>query len=153
MVLDKLMQFLDRESPKMLSPKAISPYIVCPLKFYFTSIARIRATEELADEIDNPMFGTILHKATEILYTPLKGIASNAEYLKQMLKGKRIEQAVEQAINEEFLNNRDASTEDYTGNMVLVKNIVSEYIRQSIIPYDIEHNDFAVMELEKRLSY
>ena len=151
-VLEKLMQFLDKESPKMLSPKAISPYIVCPLKFYFASIARVRATEELADDIDSPMFGSILHKATEILYTPLKGVANNAEHLKQLLKGKRIEQAVEQAINEEFLNNKEASTDDYTGNMVLVKNIVSKYIRQSIIPYDIAHNDFAVMELEKRIS-
>lgn len=151
-VLDKLMQFLDKESPKMLSPKAISPYIVCPLKFYFASIARVKATEELADDIDNPMFGTILHTATELLYTPLKGVANNAEHLKQLLKGNTIEQTVEKAINKEFLNHKQASAEDYTGNMVLVKNIVSKYIRQSIIPYDIAHNDFTVMELEKRIS-
>ena len=150
--LTKLMQFLDKESPKMLSPKAISPYITCPLKFYFASVARLKVPDELADNIDSPMFGTILHSSMETLYTPIKGIANNSEYLKQLLKGKKIEQAVEQAINSEFLNRKDASTKDYTGSMVLVKNIVSKYIKQGIIPYDIAHNDFALMELEDKIS-
>ena len=84
--LTKLMQFLDKESPKMLSPKAISPYITCPLKFYFASVARLKVPDELADNIDSPMFGTILHSSMETLYTPIKGIANNSEYLKQLLK-------------------------------------------------------------------
>lgn len=150
--LSKLMHFLDTESQKMLSPKALSPYIVCPLKFYFASVARLKTTEELADEIDNPMFGTILHSAIEALYKPIKGVADNTAYLKRLLKGDQIEQAVEQAINKEFLNQKEASLEEYTGNMVLVKNIVSKYIRQGIIPYDITHNNFVIMELEKRIS-
>ena len=151
--LSKLMQFLDKESPKMLSPKAIAPYISCPLKFYFASVARIKSVEELSDDIDKPMFGTILHSAMEDIYSRIKGVANNSEFLKQYLKGKQIERAVEQAINKEFLNRADASTEEYTGNMILVRNIVTKYIRQSIIPYDIAHNDFVVMELESKISH
>ena len=152
-VITKLMQFLDKESPKMLSPKAIAPYISCPLKFYFASVARIKSVEELSDDIDKPMFGTILHSAMEDIYSRIKGVANNSEFLKQYLKGKQIERAVEQAINKEFLNRADASTEEYTGNMILVRNIVTKYIRQSIIPYDIVHNDFVVMELESKISH
>ena len=152
-VLDKLMQFLDEKSPKILSPKAISPYISCPLKFYFASIARLKTTDELSDDIDNPMFGTILHSAIETLYTPIKGIVNTSDYLKQILKGRKVEQAVEQAINSEFLNRKDTSTEDYTGSMLLVRNIVSKYIRHNIIPYDIAHNSFSIMELEDKISH
>lgn len=150
--LEKLMHLLDKDSPKMLSPKAISPYIACPLKFYFSSIAKLKPSEELIEQVDNPMFGTILHAATESLYKPLIGIANPRQQLELLLKGQKIEKAVEQAINSEFLNRKDATAEQYSGSLILIKQIVSNYIRKQIIPFDIQHCNFSVMHLERCIS-
>lgn len=138
---------------KSLSPSAFSPYITCPLKFYFSSIAKIRTTDTLNEEVDNPMFGNILHKAMQQLYTPLIGIANPKAELEHMLKGHKVEEVVIKVINSEYAKGYNLSAAEYSGNLLLVKNIVVDYIRKSIIPYDIAHNDFAVMSLEKEIYY
>lgn len=151
-VKEKLMLYLDQKTPSLLSPAALAPYICCPLKFYFTSIAGLKSPDELSDEVDSPMFGNILHEAMQTLYKEILNVANPAEHLRQMLKGGRVEKAVVDAINHRFLSDMEASPEDYTGNLVLVKNIVTKYIRQCVIPYDIDHNNFAVTNLEKKIT-
>ena len=58
----------------MLSPTALARYIACPLKFYFATIARLKVSDEIAEEVDNPMFGTILHAAMQRLYGDVRGM-------------------------------------------------------------------------------
>ncbi|UKI39072.1 MAG: PD-(D/E)XK nuclease family protein [Alistipes putredinis] len=50
---------------KRLSPTQLFKFVECPLKFYFSAIAAIKAPDELSEEVDNAMFGTILHHAME----------------------------------------------------------------------------------------
>ena len=51
------------------------------MKFYFASVARIKSVDELSEEIDYPMFGTILHAAMQRLYTPIKGVINPAKQI------------------------------------------------------------------------
>ena len=46
-----------------------------------------------------------------------------------------------------------ASAEDYTGNLLLVKDIVTRYLRGGVMPYDAAHDAFAVSGLEERVAY
>lgn len=55
------------EEPAALSPTAFSRYVACPMQFYFHSVARIRPDDRTAGEVDNPLFGTILHRAAQEL--------------------------------------------------------------------------------------
>ena len=68
-----------------------------------------------------------------------------------MLSGNQIEEAVTAAINKVYLNNNANSPEEYTGHLMLVKNIITKYIRQGIIPFDKRHNAFTVIECEKEI--
>lgn len=152
-VRERLMQFVEGKDNTRLSPTAFARYVACPMKFYFASIAHLKVTDELTEEVDNPMFGTILHAAMQTLYEKIEGIANPAEYLKRMLDTNEVEQAVKKAINEKYLNKIDAKEELYTGSLMLVKNIIIRYIRNGIIPYDIAHNDFAVEKVEKEIEW
>lgn len=149
----EIMEQMLNNDKKILSPSALTPYTTCPLKFYFSKIARIKTNEELSDEVDSLMFGKILHLSMERLYKPIKGIVSPRPELEQMLKGNTIEDTVKGAIQTEFFNDHAISDEDYTGDLLLVKNLVIDYIRNSIIPYDIKHNDFAVLDLEEEIKW
>lgn len=151
-IMQRLYQYTDQNNGRYISPSALAPYISCPLKFYFTSIAKLRATEELGEEVDSPMFGTILHAAMQNLYEGLKDIAQPKKHLEQLLQGNAVEQAVICAINKEFLNDADYSIEEYSGNLILVKEVVSKYIRQNVIPYDIKHDRFSIMACEEKIG-
>lgn len=150
-VLKELECFTADENKKMLSPSAFANYVACPMKFYFASVAKLKNPDELTEDVDSPMFGTILHDAMEILYTPLIGIDSPSEQLKQ-ISNKQIEEAVIKSINKNYLNRNSNIEEGFTGQLMLVKRIISKYICQGIIPYDAAHADFALMSAEEDIE-
>ena len=154
-VAEALERYLHHDGAKAerrLSPSAFSQYIECPMRFYLSAIARLKPLDELSEEVDHSMFGTILHKAMHTLYEPLVGIDNPSADLQRLLDSKAIERAVDQAINTEFLNDAEADKSQYTGNLLLVRSIITEYIRQGIIPYDKAHADFVVQSCEQTIS-
>ena len=70
-----------------------------------------------------------------------------------MLRTGEVAAAVEAAINENYLRDTAATTEDYTGNLLLVKDIVTRYLRGGVMPYDAAHDAFTVTGLEQEVAY
>ena len=154
-VAEALQRYIYRDTDKAekrLSPSAFSQYIACPMRFYLSSIARIKSSDTLSEDVDHPMFGNILHNAMQRLYSPLIGMANNAPSLQQLLSSHSVEQAVKEAIDKEYLNRQDADLSEYTGTLLLVKNIITKYICQGIIPYDKQHNDFVIKYCEEPIA-
>lgn len=151
-VMSRLGEYLKADSGRYLSPSALAPYVACPLRFYFSSIAKIRIAKEMEEDIDNPTFGTILHAAIQTLYEDLVGIDNIAEYLRRLLDGDKIERTVEQAINNEYLHNDKTDASEYSGNLLLANEMAVKYIRDGIIPYDIAHDNFSFMAFEKDIK-
>lgn len=58
---------------RILSPSALNTYQKCPLQFYLSYVAGLRPEQEVTDEMDRPMFGTIFHQTMQTLYTPFVG--------------------------------------------------------------------------------
>lgn len=56
---------------RILSPSAINVYLDCRLKFYFRYIARLKPSEEMSQDIDSALFGTIFHATAEEVYDRL----------------------------------------------------------------------------------
>lgn len=152
-VMARLERFVDAQSPATLSPTAFFRYVACPLRFYFHSIARLEADDEISEEVDAPMFGTILHAAVQTLYARIAGEAHPGETLRAMIRTGEVAQAVEAAINQNYLQDKHATAEDYSGNLLLVKDIVIRYLRGGVMPYDAAHDAFAVSGLEEPVAY
>lgn len=153
-VMALLQRFLDAEDEKaLLSPTALARYVVCPMKFYFASVARIKASDELTEEVDNPMFGIILHDAMRRLYAPIEGAANPKALIERMISSGAVEKAVVESINENYLNNSNADQKEYSGSLLLVREIITKYIRRGILRYDADHDSFAVMSNEQRVVY
>ena len=152
-VMARLERFVDAQSPATLSPTALFRYVACPLRFYFHSIARLEADDEISEEVDAPMFGTILHAAVQTLYARIAGEAHPGETLRAMIRTGEVAQAVEAAINENYLQDKHATAEDYSGNLLLVKDIVIRYLRGGVMPYDAAHDAFSVSGLEEPVAY
>ena len=136
-----------------LSPTAFSRYVTCPLKFYFYSVARIKPEEELTEEVDNPLFGTILHDAAQQLYERVRGEQHPAGTLRAMVGAGEVERAVCSSIDRNCLHDAEATEADYTGNLLIVKDIIAKYLRGGVVRYDAAHDAFAVRGLEEEVAY
>lgn len=146
---EELRKFLD--GTRSISPSAFNAYLDCPLKFYFRSVAGLKTEDAVAEEVDIPMFGTILHKAMEILYTPLKGNPDPRPEIKKLIGSAAVGKALDKAIKEEFFLGREVAGEDYSGNLQLVRDVVLKYINEGILPFDAGRDIFVILDLEKKL--
>lgn len=149
--LDELHRFLDGGG-RSISPSAFNTYMDCPLKFYFRSVAGIKPEDSVSEEVDIPMFGTILHKAMELLYTPLKGISDPGPEIKKLIGSPYVEEAVGKAVAIEFFHEEAIPEDGYNGNIQLVNDVVLKYINEAILPFDARRTGFRVLETEKRLA-
>ena len=152
-VMASLERFVSPESEAALSPTAFFRYVACPLRFYFHSVARLRVDDEVSEEIDAPMFGTILHAAAQALYTPLVGEHAPGATLRALLRTDAVDRAVTRAINLNYLCDEQAVADDYTGNLLLVRDIVTRYLRGGVMPYDAAHDAFTVEALEQQVAH
>ncbi len=133
-----------------LSPTALFQYVVCPLRFYFRSLARVKIGEEISEEVDAPMFGNILHNAMEHLYEPLVGVGNIADGIK-LIKPKDIEAAVALSIKNQYFPSGES--ESYSGNLMLVHEVVVNYIKGGILKFDSAHSNFEIQSVEKAVEH
>lgn len=152
-VMERLERFVSSDSPATLSPTAFFRYVACPLRFYFHSVARLSSDEELNEEIDAPMFGTILHAAAQRLYAAVENESRPGGTLRALMRTDAVARAVEESINENYLHDPHAAPADYPGNLLLVRDIVIRYLRNGVMSYDAAHDDFTVVGLEREVDY
>ncbi|MFR9603585.1 MAG: PD-(D/E)XK nuclease family protein [Rikenellaceae bacterium] len=153
-VAERLSRFTDPDNPITLSPTALYRYIACPLRFYFYSVAGIKRDDELSEGVDAPMFGTIFHGAVQELYGELVGVEDFKTPLRKTIEGGRLEKMVDRAINENYLQKREARSDDYPGNILLIKEIVCKYIRDGVVAYDLASpRDFMIQGVECTAQY
>lgn len=155
--LRRLQEFLveaDGEAKRRLSPSTFNNYMECPLKFYFKAIAGIRTEEEIEEGVDNALFGTIFHKAMQLLYEPMEnGAVAPRDYLPK-IDAKKVHEAVVGAITEEYYGGEEVPEEEYGGNVVVVRDTVEKYILSCVLPFDKapERGDYRIYALEKEMS-
>ena len=152
-VMERLERFVDPEHPATLSPTALFRYVACPLRFYFHSVARLAADDEVSEEVDAPMFGTILHAAAQKLYGRIVGETHPGQTLQALRRTDEVMRAVADAINENYLHDAHATPDDYTGNLLLVKDIVTRYLRDGVMRHDAAHDAFTTLGLEEEVAH
>ena len=150
-IADALMAFTDGRAE--LSPTAFSRYVQCPLKFYFSKIAKIRTDDELSDEVDAATFGNIFHKAAELFYGNVLNEAHPDEHIAHLIEEGAVERSVEAAIREKYFGRTEGRLPDLNGDLMIIRDIVIRYLRDNVARYDMEHNDFAVKETEKTITH
>jgi len=169
-VLKKLERFNSlNEQSRTLSPSALNKFLACPLQFYFRYIAGLKEPEEITEDVDLPLFGSILHKALELLYEDYIGKEMTGAELQKLEKNdSRIEKALMDAFREEYFT--DIPKEKpvkLSGKNILIKEILQKYIKQFLrvdqkfapfTIYSLEQNykasiDFEVNSEKKRVTF
>ena len=148
-VFDKLLRFT---RDKELSPTAFSTYVRCPLRFYFNVVELLRPEDELEESVDNMTFGNIFHEAADLLYSQIKGKEHPAQLLEELRSKGEVERCVDKAIAKVYFGLKDKPLPELGGELMIIRNIVREYIGSNLLNYDIENGQFVVSETEQKVK-
>ena len=96
---------VNRHPRSLFSPSALNTYLDCRLKFYYRYVTGLKAPDEVSAEIDSALFGTIFHRAAELVYKDLtaNGKEIRKDDLEQVLRNDiKLQNYVDTAFKEEF---------------------------------------------------
>ena len=138
-----------------LSPTALFRYVECPFKFYLYSVAKLRTQDEISETIDALMFGNILHESMQELYGEFVGMANPMSAIEWKCTPEVVERVVDMKISELIHHSKESVAERFSGDTILVRDIILKYILRGILRYDTdtEHSGFTIRGLEDDIAY
>ncbi|NVO04249.1 MAG: PD-(D/E)XK nuclease family protein, partial [Bacteroidetes bacterium] len=140
------------KAAKGFSASGLNNYISCPLKFYFNDIVRIQEIEDIDENVDAAMLGTILHEVLENFYKPYIG--------QQIVDEKIIEifqKSAENELEKSFFQN--TKIKNPSGKNLLIYKVAKKYLenflkieKENIKKYNQEKTPLSIVDLEKDSS-
>ncbi|MBQ8500997.1 MAG: PD-(D/E)XK nuclease family protein [Bacteroides sp.] len=137
-----------------LSPSALNAYLDCPLMFYYRYLLHLKSTNDVSEEIDNALFGTIFHRSAELAYKDLTvhGPQINREDIEQLLKHPtRLQSYVNRAFNEEFFHTSPDARPAYNGTQLINSKVIVSYLKQ-LLRLDMSYAPFSMVGMEEHVS-
>ncbi len=146
----RLLQFNNEDHP--LSPSAINTYLSCHLKFYFHYVAKLPEPDEVKEEIDGAIFGTIFHDTMEVLYTPFIGKVIQKTDIEAIRKNELlIRNEITRQIAKSYLNMKEpiSGPVKLEGKTLLFFENIKTYLVQ-LLKIDQVNAPFSIISLEKK---
>jgi hypothetical protein len=152
-VIQALMQYTGNSPLKTLSPSALSAYISCPLKFYFSKILKLESEESVVEELPLNRLGNIIHKVMEQLYSPMRNKKVTEQDMESVYRSTTL---IESLINKYFaleFYKTDTLPSDFNenGKLLIVRDVIRKYVK-GILKYDKNNAGFTLLGLEKRVG-
>jgi len=136
---------------KLLSPSAMNEFLDCPLRFYFHHIAGLPQPDEVTEDIDARIFGTLLHKAMQTLYGRFGDTLITHEQLQQLDEQVQ-EEALDRSFNEVLFGDKESgSARKAEGFNLIVRQVIKSYMR-NMIKADGNGEPFRILNLEQRFA-
>ncbi|MDR1738548.1 MAG: PD-(D/E)XK nuclease family protein, partial [Candidatus Symbiothrix sp.] len=134
-----------------ISPSAFNTYIDCPLQFYFKYIAEIKKPDEITDELDNALLGSIFHKTMELIYGNRK-IEVGKEFFGKFIRDGVLTAESEKIIEKAFeliYFNRETSRKEYNGVQLIYYKVVAQMLKNTL-ELDRKNTPFEILESEQK---
>ena len=127
----------------IISPTAINTWLRCPLRFFYRYVGGLQEPEVPDDELelDNRMFGTVFHRAAELLYRRLPQYIDKT-ILQHLLRNK---QELERTVDEAF--HHEMPHLPQSGLYIIQREVIVQYLRQ-LVALDLRQAPFRILGLE-----
>ena len=150
LIIKKLLERNSFDRP--LSPSAINTYLTCSLRFYFRYVANLPEPDEISEEIDGRIFGSIFHDVVDSLYRPFIGKTVSKNDLDILLKDKlTINNEVIKKIAKHYFREKEDETKKVVleGKTLLINENLKTYLRR-LFTIDLEIAPFKLESLEQK---
>ena len=145
---------VNRHPKSLFSPSALNTYLDCRLKFYYRYVAGLKAPDEVSAEIDSALFGTIFHRAAELVYKDLtaNGKEIRKDDLEQVLRNDiKLQNYVDTAFKEEFFHVALTEKPEFNGTQLINAKVITSYLRQLLRNY-LQDSPFFMEGMEKKVT-
>ena len=135
----------------IISPSALNSYIDCKLKFYYRYIANLKKPNEVSDEIDPALFGSIFHLTAETIY---KELSTNGNWIRKediqtILKDEyKLQNHVDNAFKTLFFKTDISAKSEYNGIQLINSRVILSYVKQ-LLKHDLSYAPFQIVGMEK----
>lgn len=132
--LNNLYNTRTSDKASTLTPSTINTYIDCPLKFYFSKLSPVPLKPDgtIDEDIDNALFGNIIHSVLERIYKPFIGKTLDESQMMSIANNiTKIRQYVDEEIAEAFHPGRKDKSH-LTGQQLLNRDVIIDYIRRQL---------------------
>ncbi len=151
LVMQKLHEFMNG-GRRRLSASTLNDYIDCKLKFYFRKVEELKTDDDVKENVDESIFGTIFHSVAENLYAPYENTVIEKDLLYKMSKNEHhIDHLIINAFQVEFFK---TEKEHFVlkGRYLIIATIIKKYIIQ-LLKKDIEIAPFTYRKGEQKLEF
>ncbi len=126
-----------------LSPTAINTWLRCPLRYFYRYVGGLQEPDVPDDELelDYRMFGTVFHRAADLLYHRLPQYIDK-HILQHLLRNK---QELERAVDEAF--HLELPHLPQSGLYIIQREVIVQYLRQ-LVALDLRQAPFRILGLE-----
>ena len=113
----------------VFSASSLNKYLDCPLRFYYEEVEGIREQDDVVEDVDAGIFGTIFHRVMEAVYNPFVGRVVTQEDLqaKRLFgeRGERLDDWVTAAFAHEHIH-------EIAGQNLILKELVAHLVKQVV---------------------
>ena len=132
--------------PKSFSASALNSYLDCPVRFYYNYIEGVEESDEVVEELDASLFGSIFHKVMEELYKPLIDQELTSEVIQTLSENKA---HIDDLIVAAFASEGKIRT--LTGRNLILKQLLQTFVLE-VLRLDAKAAPFTVVGTEKGTS-
>ncbi len=125
--VQNLLQRYQSKEGKFLSASALNTYLDCSLKFYFQYLQGLKEEEEIEEEIDARVFGSIYHQAIEELYKPYEKQMISKGLLSQIAKSPKVDDEIKKAMADWYFKCAPEKVE-INGQFRIIFNVLKKYL-------------------------
>jgi len=151
-VMDRLVNVFKRDDDVVLSPSALNTYLSCRKKFFLTYVAKLSTPDEISEEIEADVFGSIIHDVLMNLYKPYIGKSLSPDFVKGLSNDdKRIAELTDRAFSLLVFNQKNFITPKYNGEQMLNRHVIMKYIKRQLA-YDATLAPLTIIGLEEKVS-
>lgn len=124
---------------RFLSASALNTYIGCQLKFYLENICGLYQEEFRENYVDAGMYGSIVHRAFELLYNEARGnrksVTVDSALIDRWLDPsmRKIDKALEDALRELYYNSDDVSKKVQRGETMMLMTVMRKILKNVLI--------------------
>lgn len=146
-VLNRLQKYIQPDNAHILSPSAINTFLNCALQFYFKYIAGLKEPDIVSEVLDPALFGSVLHKAMELLYKSFEGQTVQPADVDHITANKEgVSDIINLAFKTEYFGNHEV---EISGRNIILREVIQKYLYR-ILDVDKIYAPFKILALEKK---
>lgn len=126
------------------SASSLNMYLDCPLKFYFQAVEKIKEEDEVTEQVEANVFGTMFHEVMQKIYEPYCSEIISPQMIDKWMKDKAM---IQNLIRDAFAN--EMKIKNIEGKNKIVEALIFRYVLRTL-EQDRQKAPFLFTSVEER---